>query len=309
MKIILAGGTGYLGNLLVSHYLNTEHEIVIFSRSKRRSFDNIRFIRWDAQTFKGEWKQELVNADVLINLCGRTVNCKYNEENKREILNSRVLSTRILGKAIKEVEVNDEFNLHLWINFSSATIYKHSLDKDMTEEGGEIGEGFSVGICNSWEHEFYTSLYSEKIRKVALRLAMVMGKDDGPLVPLLGLSKLGLGGKQGNGSQYVSWLSEDDFTGIIDFIVSNEEILGSVNACSPNPEPNYLFMTHVRKAVNRKWGMNLSNWMLEVGAFFMQTETELVKKSRRVVPQLLIQKGYRFKYPRFENYVSQLVKK
>jgi len=304
MKIILAGGTGYLGKLLQSHYHKTAHEVVVFSRSERTNYDNIKFIQWDATHIRPEWTDELYNADVLINLCGRTVNCRYNEKNKKEIIDSRVKSTAILGKALHLMKNK----LRLWINFSSATIYRHSLDKDMTESKGEIGTGFSVEVCKAWEKAFYEKEH-KGIRKVALRLAMVMGKEDGPLVPLLGFSKIGLGGKMGKGEQYVSWLSEIDYLNIIDLIIANNQLQENINCCSPNPKPNSEFMADIRKAYGVRFGLNLRSWMLKIGAFFMGTETELITKSRRVVPERLLEAGYKFVNPEFGRYVKELVNK
>lgn len=306
MKVILAGGTGYLGKLLQNHFLKLNYEVVVLSRRERPSKGNLSFVVWDGVTINQDWLHELKGAEVLINLAGRTVNCRYNEKNKKEILDSRVLSTRVLNHAVAEVTKEKDSNLKVWINFASATIYRHSLDKEMNEAEGEIGSGFSVSVCEAWENEFYS--VKQSVRKVALRLAMVMGKEDGPLVPLLGLAKVFLGGPHSSGDQYVSWLSESDFFGIIDFVIKNENIEGSVNASSPFPETNRVFMSGIREALGLNFGFRLRNWMLEVGAFFMGTETELVKKSRRVVPARLLEAGYVFKYPQWREYVSQLTK-
>lgn len=305
MKVVLAGGTGYLGKLLQDHYLFLGHEVVVLSRSLRNESTQVRFKKWNGKTIDKSWLTELKDADVLINLAGRTVDCRYTTKNKKEILDSRVLSTRVLNEAVSLLESRGDLNLKVWVNFASATIYRHSLDKDMNEASGELGSGFSVEVCKAWEQEFYAE--KQQVRKIALRLAMVMGKDDGPLVPLLALAKVGLGGAHSSGDQYVSWLSEQDFCGILDFVVQDKNLSGSINACSPFPEKNSVFMSHIRSALGRNFGFRLRDWMLEVGALFLQTETELVKKSRRVVPSSLLKAGYAFKYPKFESYAKDLV--
>jgi uncharacterized protein len=223
MKIVLAGGSGYLGQLLASYYKSKSAEVVIFSRRTSFTQNGVKWVKWDGEQL-GNWVGELETCDVLINLSGRTVNCRYNEKNKKEILDSRVLSTKVLQSALNSLASIPK----VWLNLASATIYKHSLEKDMTDEGGELGTGFSVEVCKAWETAFFEDNMLS-LRKVALRLAMVMGKSGGPLIPLISHAKMGLAGRHASGKQYVSWIGELDFLRAIDFIVSHPEIEGTIN--------------------------------------------------------------------------------
>jgi uncharacterized protein len=301
MKVILSGGTGYLGKLLQEHFLSKNDEVVVISRSSKSSnSSNLRFVQWDGENL-GDWQKELENSDVLINLSGRTVNCRYNEKNKKEIFDSRLKSTAIIGKAIQDAQNAPK----IWLNFASATIYRHAEDRPMDDETGEIGSGFSVEVCKAWEKTFFDNKTS-KTRQVALRLAMVMGKNDGPLVPLIQHAKMGLGGKHASGNQYISWLSEPDFLGAIEYIIVNESINGAINVSSPNPLPDREFMRLVRTNFGLPFGLPLAKWMIEIGSFFMQTESELILKSRRVVPSKLQKLGYNYKFPTIETYFEHI---
>jgi uncharacterized protein len=304
MKIILAGGSGYLGVILAQRFIDQSNEVVVLTRSEKTVLpQGVKKVLWDGETL-GDWTKELESSDVLINLSGRTVNCRYNEKNKKEIIDSRVLSTQVLASALDQLISKPK----LWLNFASATIYKYSLDTDMTELTGEIGSGFSVEVCKAWEKAFFDKSNPE-VRKVALRLAMVMGLSDGPLIPLIAHAKLGLSGRHVDGKQYVSWISEVDFIEVVEFLISNETIEGPVNVCSPNPVSNQEFMKALNKVFGFGWGLYLSTWMLEVGAWVMGTETELITKSRRVVPDKLLKSGFQFKHPKVLEYFQFLKNK
>lgn len=300
-KIVIAGGTGFLGSCLAKHFTNTDDRVIILTRGASGTIGPIEFKQWDGRTL-GTWADCLESADVLINLNGKSVDCRYTEKNKKLICATRIDATAVLGQAIQQCKQPPK----LWINSASATIYRHSLDKEMDEFTGEIGSGFSVDVCQQWERVFNTFNLSST-RKVIIRTGIVMGKKGGPLRPLKMLAKLGAGGKHGNGNQYFSWLHEDDFVNIIEFIYSNTHLNGVYNVTSPTPIPNQQFMKAMRKAVGMPSGLPLPKWLLEIGAIIMGTETELILKSRRVVPKKLIEAGYQFKFAKIEEALKNLV--
>lgn len=307
-KIVIAGGTGFLGQLLSKHYATQGYNVVVLSRSvinedkgKGGNDENISFVKWDGETLD-EWKNELDGASALINFCGKSVDCRYNASNMRLIYDTRLNSTEILGKAIESCENPPE----VWINSSSATIYSHSEDRDMDEATGEIGTGFSVDVCQKWEKTFFVSTTSGT-RKLALRIAIVLGRDAGAFQPLKNLARIGFGGKQGSGNQFFSWIHQDDFVNIVDYVINNRALSGVFNVSAPTPIKNMYFMRVLRRALKRPFGLPLPKWMLEIGAVLIQTETELILKSRRVVPDRLVKSGYRFEYPEVEDAVMDLV--
>lgn len=204
-KIIIAGGTGFLGNILSEYFKSKIATIIILTRGKNRDQNNIKYVQWDAKTLDS-WKRELNNADVLINMTGKSVDCRYNQKNKDLILFSRTDATSVLGKAIQECQLPPK----VWLNSSTATIYKHSLDKEMDETDGEIGTGFSVNVASQWEKAFFDAP-TPRTRKVALRTSIVLGKKGGALPTIVKMTKMGFGGKQGKGNQKISWIHELDF--------------------------------------------------------------------------------------------------
>jgi len=302
-KVVIAGGTGFLGKMLRAHFTQCNYQVVVLSRSTHRGADNISYVKWDGENL-GKWKNEMEGAHALINLCGKSVDCRYTERNKKQIYDTRLKSTKILGKAIKDCENPPK----VWINSSSATIYRHAEDRDMDEETGEIGTGFSVDVCQKWENTFFDSI-TPGTRKVALRIAIVLGKESGALQPLRNLATIGFGGRQGNGSQYFSWIHEKDFINSVNFIVENKELSGVYNVAAPNPVKNVQFMSILKKALKIPFGVPMHKWMLEMGALIIRTETELILKSRRVVPKKLIEEGYKFQFPNLEKALSNLVHK
>lgn len=291
MKIILAGGSGHLGRVLCDHFDDTAHEIVILSRSVRPPQGNVRTVRWDGKN-TGTWMVALEGADLLVNLTGKNVNCRYHDRNRREILSSRLDSTRVLGTAVRTRKVPPK----LWIQSSSATIYRHAEDRFMDETTGEIGAGFSVDVCTKWEQEF-NAQETPSTRKVILRTGIVLGSDAGVMPRLINLVRTGLGGRQGNGRQYISWIHEKDVARVIEWICNHPAIQGTFNCTSPDPVRNDYFMRMLRKLYGRTWGLPSPAWLLKIGAWIIGTETELILKSRWVMPTRLEKSGYRFKYP------------
>ncbi|ABQ03479.1 TIGR01777 family oxidoreductase [Flavobacterium johnsoniae] len=299
-KLIIAAGTGFLGQVLVHHFKNKFDEIVILTRGKSQSINGIKYVNWNAGTFSG-WEKELENATVLINLAGKSVDCRYTKKNKKEILLSRIESTKILNKAV----LNCQNPPRHWLNSSTATIYRYSLDKKMDEDDGEIGNDFSINVALSWEKAFFKT-ETPKTLKTALRTSIVLGKNGGALIPLKTLAKIGFGGKQGKGIQFVSWIHEDDFANAIDFIIE-KEMTGVINIVSPKPIRNVDFMQKLRKAVGFPFGISMNNFFLEIGSFIIRTETELVLKSRNVVPKRLLENEFQFKFDTLEKALQNLI--
>ncbi len=290
-KVILAGGSGFIGQGLAKNFTVQGDKVILLSRHSAPAGKDVTTLQWDGKTL-GDWAQAIEGADLVINLAGKSVNCRYNEKNKKAILDSRVDSTRVLGKAIQQAKNPPR----LWINSSTATIYRHAEDRPMDEETGEIGSGFSVNVAKAWEKTFF-EIETPKTRKVALRSAIVLGKEGGVFIPFKNLVKFGLGGTQGSGRQMFSWIHEEDLFEIIWFIQTREDMTGVVNVSAPNPLPNREIMKAFRMALNRPLGLPAPAWLLEVGAFLIRTETELLLKSRWVVPTRLLNAGYQFKYP------------
>lgn len=297
MKIIIAGGTGFLGENLEKYFTQKGNQVYILTRNPKRKNE----IYWDAKSL-GEWKNSLENADVVINLTGKSVDCRYTEKNKKEIYASRINSTRILQQAIDHC-VNKP---KVWLNAASATIYVHSERQLNTEENGTIGDDFSMNICKSWEEEFF-SIKNDNIRKIALRTSIVLGKDGGAFPKLKMITKLGLGGKQGRGDQKVSWIHIDDFCRAIEWIIDHKNISGPVNVTAPNPLSNEVLMKKLRTRLKIPFGVDAPVWQLELASVFLRTETELLLKSRNVYPEKLLKGGFQFIYPDIDIALPDLV--
>lgn len=301
-KIVIAGGTGFLGNALITYFQNNTETIIVLTRGENNIIKNVKYVHWDAKTL-GDWKNELDNADVLINMTGKSVDCRYHQKNKDLILSSRINSTKVLGQALQECKYPPK----IWFNSSTATIYRHSLIKEMDEIDGEIGKGFSVDVATSWENEFFKTS-TPNTRKVALRTSIVLGKNGGALPPILRLTKLGLGGKQGSGNQKISWIHEQDFCRSIEFIINNTNIKGVINVVAPNPITNKQFMKKLRQVLGIAIGIPTPRFILELGARIINTETELILKSRNVIPKKLQNRGFQFMYSDLEKAFYQLNK-
>ena len=269
-------------------------------------------LRWNGQDL-GSWTEAIDGSDVVINLAGRSVNCRYNAAHQREIKNSRVLTTGLVGRAIQEAAKPPA----LWLNASTATIYRHSLDRPMDDLTGELGGDepeapakwrFSVDAAKSWEQAFFAA-DTPRTRRVAMRSAMTMSPDEGGVFDvLLRLVRFGLGGKAGSGHQYVSWIHDVDFIRAVEFLITHEELGGAVNISSPCPVTNSSFMSCLRRAWCTSYiGLPSSKWMLAIGAVFLRTETELILKSRRVVPRRLTDAGFEFHFPNWRGASQDLV--
>jgi len=296
-RIILAGGAGYLGQALAAHFLSAQWEVVILTRSAGRPGVAGRQLAWDACTL-GAWHKELDAATAVVNLTGKSVNRRYNTRNRREILDSRINSTRVLGQAIGRCARPPQG----WLNASTATIYRHTFadawdERGETEATEEAKDRFSVEVAWAWEKALQQAA-TPNTRKIAMRMAMVLGLGKNSVFPVLRrLVRLGLGGKMGSGRQFVSWIHETDFCRAVEFLIGHPDIEGAVNLTAPNPVPNQEMMRTLRQVCHVPRGLPATEWMLEVGAFFLRTETELIIKSRRVIPGRVLESGFTFKFP------------
>ncbi|KQN34674.1 NAD-dependent epimerase [Pedobacter sp. Leaf41] len=300
-KIVLAGGNGYLGGLLAKHFSGLASEVIILSRKEKAQNGNVRTILWDGKT-EGIWTEAIDSADLLVNLCGKNVNCRYTKQNQQEIVDSRVIPTRLLTTVIQTL-LNPP---KLWINITSATIYRHAEDRPQDEYTGEIGYGFSIDVCKAWESCFFET-ETPATRKIALRMGIVFGRSDGAFPRLLNLVKFGLGGKQGDGNQFVNWVHEQDAIHSIQWLLENEAISGVVNCTSPAAVTNNTLMKTIRKTYGIPFGLSTPAWLLSIGAAIIGTETELILKSRWVKPAVLLENGFEFQYAKIEDAVHDIV--
>ena len=301
MKIVIPGGSGQVGQLLARAFEKDGHDVVILSR-QQDSHKAGRIALWDAWTL-GEWCAEFEGADVVINLAGKSVNCRYAAENRGAIIRSRVDSTDVVGQAIMQARRPPR----LWLQAATATIYAHRYDAAHDEFSGILARDddnvpdtwrFSLDVATKWERAFHQSGNLPRTRKVLLRCAVIMSPDRGGIFDvLLGLVRRGLGGRSGDGRQYVSWIHDADFIRAIYWLIEHEQLEGAVILASPHPLPNAAFMRALREAWGTRVGLPASKWMLEIATFFMRTESELVLKSRRVVPGRLLNAGFQFQYP------------
>ena len=313
MRIVIAGASGFMGRYLTERFRASGDEVLTIGRAHGEATwgdaDGIRSV--------------VDGADVLINLAGKSVNCRYGPANRAEILRSRVETTRALGAAVAAASRPPA----LWLNASTATIYRHAEDRAMTESTGEPGTGFSVGIARAWEEAFFERELPAT-RRVALRTAIVLG-DGSALTPLLNLARIGFGGAQVDGPwfrsrrrvaagtfheygarggrQRFSWIHLADVLGIIRFLIDHDEIDGIVNVSSPNPVDSVTVMRSIRRALGLPFGIPLHRWLLEPGAWAIRTETELVLKSRWVVPERLQDAGYEFVHPEIDDAIREIV--
>ncbi|TCP28621.1 hypothetical protein EV195_101801 [Tenacibaculum skagerrakense] len=292
MKIVIAGGTGYLGKLLTEFYTKEkENQIYILTRNQKLNYKNVNYIYWDGKT-KGYWTQYLEGTDILINLTGKSVNCRYTQKNKKEIYESRLQSTAVLCEVVQNLKVPP----NVFIQSSSATIYEHSEDTFMTEKDGEIGIDFSMDVCKKWE-QLFNSFKFENTRKIITRTSIVLGNRGGAYPLMKKMTQFGFGGKQGNGKQFISWISEQDYVNAIHYLIDKPS--GVYNICVPNPIRNYSFQKELRKKLRIKVGINAPKLLLNIGAKIIGTETELLLKSRKVYPQNLLDLGFEFGAAKF----------
>ena len=320
LRIVIPGGSGQVGQVLARHFARRGDHVTVLTRAPYTA--EWQTVHWDG-VHEGPWIDSLDGADVCINLAGRSVNCRYHAENRRAIYDSRIGTTRLLGKVFDTLADPPR----IWLNASTATIYRHALDRAMDEATGELGGNelvgrtwlgrnrrapdtwnFSIGVAKDWEASFFEA-YTPRTRKVAMRSAITLSPNsDNAFGWLSNLVRMGLGGTQGNGRQFVSWIHEADFARAVEFLIEHEELSGAVNIASPNPLPNREFMEALREAWDRPNGLPAPGLLIEVAAFFLRTESELVLKSRRVVPGRLLDAGFEFEFPEWAEAAVDLVR-
>ncbi|MBV1939178.1 TIGR01777 family oxidoreductase [Streptomyces sp. BV286] len=306
MKVVLPGGTGQVGTILDRALTAAGHEVTVLTRHPARAHD----IGWDGATL-GHWASAIDGCDVVINLAGRSVSCRYTPENLRAMMDSRVDSARVVGKAIAAAARPPR----VWLQMSTATVYAHRFDAANDEETGVIGGSeaevpdywaYSVEIAQNWERA-QAEAPTPATRKVALRSAMVMSPDRGGVFDVLSrLARLGLGGPVAGGAQYISWIQDEDFVRAVEFLIARDDLEGPVNLASPGPLPQRDFMRALRSAWGVPVGLPATRWMAELGAFALRSDTELLLKSRRVVPGRLRAAGFTFAHPDWEGAASSL---
>ena len=316
LRIVLPGGSGQIGRMLASYFQERGHQVTVLTRGPYTA--SWQTVHWDGMRL-GPWVEELEGADVCIHLSGRSVNCRATSRHRRELYDSRIGPTRLLHEAIAGLADPPR----VWMNASSATIYRHAMDRDMDEATGEIGGGekisrrrcvpakwdWTVGLVKDWESAFF-GVPTLRTRKVALRTSLVMSPAPGNVFAVLSrLVRVGLGGTQGNGRQYVSWMHEADFARAVEFSIEHEEMEGPVNLAAPNPLPNREFMAALREAWNMPNGLPAPAPVIALGSFFMRTEPELVLKSRRVTPGRLLKAGFEFEFPEWPAAAEDLVRR
>jgi uncharacterized protein (TIGR01777 family) len=309
LHIVIPGGSGQIGTIMARHFHGQGHRVTILARKTYPAPWQVPL--WDGKTL-GNWVAALDGADVLINLSGRSVNCRYTAKNRAAIKESRTATTRLLGQALADLKHPPR----LWLNASTATIYRHIFDRPMDEATGEIGGQepdapstwrFSIDVATSWEQSFF-SVVTPNTRKIALRSAMIMSPDSGGVFDqLLRLVRFGLGGAAGSGQQFVSWIHDADFLRSVDYLIAHEELDGPMNLAAPSPLPTREFMRALRQVAGVSVGIPATRLMLEVGALFLRTETELILKSRRVVPGRLLRSGFQFQFPDWTSAARDLV--
>jgi uncharacterized protein (TIGR01777 family) len=301
-KVILAGGGGCLGRLLHGHLRANGYEVVVLSRNPGEGE-----VAWDGETL-GAWTSQLEGALAVVNLAGRSVDCRYTAANRRLIMDSRLRPTRVLGEAIARCARPPR----VWLNSSTATIYRHTFGPAW-DEAGEVGgcaeakDLFSVEVATAWEREFQEAK-TPHTRKVALRAAMVLCQGGGVFPVLRRLVRLGLGGRMGDGRQFMSWIHGDDFVRAVEWLIRKDDFEGIVNLAAPEPVPNAEMMRQLRGVFGIPFGLPATRWMLEAGAVFLRTETELIIKSRRVISSRLPAGGFEFGYPQLHTALRQLAK-
>jgi len=311
MKIIIPGGSGQLGNVLARALHHQQHEVVVLSRDPVNA--PWQMIGWDGETL-GRWAEVFEGADAIINLAGQSVNCRYTAKNRQLITDSRVKSTRVVGEAI----IRAWNPPRVWLQASTATIYAHRYDASNDEATGIIGGNepnvpgawrFSTDVATAWETALKESP-TPNTRRVAMRTAIVMHPGAGsPFDMLLRLVRFGLGGQAGDGRQYLSWIHEQDFVRAVEWLIAHEELEGPVNIAAPNPLPNAEFMQLLREAWGIPYGCPSTELMLEVGACLLGSETELILKSRRVIPEKLVRSGFEFAFPSWAEAAKELCRR
>ena len=294
--IIIAGGSGFLGNALETHFTQLGYSVKILTRSPKGNNE----IKWDGKTL-GSWTQHLENCEALINLTGKSINSRLTEKNKKLILDSRIASTSILGEAINTCKTPPK----VWLNASGAAIYPSTINEPTDEYSPETEQGFLEDVVRAWEKAFNDSV-NTNTRKILLRITIVLGKDGGALPTLKKLTQFGLGGKQGSGKQMISWIHLEDFVRIVQFLAENQNLNGHFNICSPKPVSNKKFMASLRMALKIPFGIPQPEFLLKLGGSIIGIDTDLILKSRNTIPKRLIENGFNFRFSSIDNALKNI---
>jgi uncharacterized protein (TIGR01777 family) len=318
LRIVLPGGSGQVGQMLARHFQERGHHVTVLTRGPYTA--PWQTVHWDA-AHRGTWIETLEGADVCINLAGRSVNCRYTAANRQAIYDSRIQSTKLLNQVFSELADPPP----LWLNASAATIYRRVRDErgidlrldetyavvDGSEPGAEgwsERRGFSSRVARDWETAFFQT-ETPRTRKIALRSAVTFSPTPGNVFAVLSnLVRLSLGGKQGNGRQFVTWIHEADYARAVEFLIDHEELDGPFNLAAPNPLPNRAFMAALRDAWDMPNGFPAPSLAIHLGALLMRTEAELVLQSCRAVPGRLLDAGFEFEFPDWPEAAEDLVK-
>lgn len=300
--IVIFGANGFLGRYLCRHFARQGREVVAVARNREGWSGDGMFLEWDGKS-AGPWTLALEGAEAVINLSGRSVNCRYTPENRREILESRVDATQAIGRAIAGCRIAPK----VWLNASTATWYRHAEDKPQNDWLGEHGEGFSCDVARAWEEAFFGAMVPAETRKVALRIGMVLANEPETVFDVLRkLTSLGLGGAMGKGTQRISWIHMEDLLRAVEWVVNDPFLSGAINVTAPEFPSNQELMKVFRDSVGMPVGLPASRWMLEIGARLMRTEPELVLKSRWAEPMRLRDSGFRWRWSRAVDAVADL---
>jgi uncharacterized protein (TIGR01777 family) len=315
LRIVMPGGSGQVGRMLAAFFQDRGHRVTVLTRSPYSA--PWQTVHWDG-AHPGAWVDTLEGADVCIHLSGKNVNCRYTEKNKRELYESRIGPTRLLNEVIAGLENPPR----VWLNASTASIYRHALDRDMDDTTGEIGGGemisarrrapqkwdWTVKLIRDWEEAFFATR-TPRTRKIALRTSLVFSPSPGSIFAVFSnLVRAGLGGTQGNGRQYVSWMHETDYARAVEFAIGHEELAGPINFAAPHPLPNREFMAALREAWDMPNGLPAPAPLLAIGLWVLRSEPELILKSRRVVPGRLLEAGFEFRFPEWPGAAEDLVR-
>ena len=290
-KVVIAGGTGFIGSYMEKRFRETGYQVLIVSRDPEH-------ISWKPI----DLTESFENAELVINLAGKSINCRHNDENKKAIYDSRINTTIWIGNAILACKNPPK----LWVNASACGIYKPSLDRAAIEDETDLGTDFMAEVVRKWEKAFF-GFKLHDTRKVALRTSVVLGKKGGALLPLFWLSRLGLGGKQAKGTQMFSWIHLEDYFRILPFLIENKSIAGILNCTSPEPLTNADFMHSIRKTIGMPFGIPAPEFAVKLGAKIIGTEAELLLNSSYVIPERLLNSGYKFRFPDIHKALADLL--
>jgi uncharacterized protein (TIGR01777 family) len=300
-RIILAGGSGFLGQSLANELLEHDYEVIVLTRSPHESADGFKEVKWDGEHL-GEWIQFLDGAEAVVNLTGRSVNCRHTPENVREINESRVNSVRALTLALDHIKNPPR----VWVQSGSLALYGDTDDR-WCDENTPAGQGEATETCKLWENSF-NSVNAPDTRKILLRIGFVLDRDGGALSVLGNLAKWFLGGSVGSGRQYISWIHLADMNRMFLEAIEREDLNGAFNATSPNPATNAEFMRELRRALHRPWSPPVPVWAVHFGSRLMQTEPSLALTGRRCAPKKFMDAGFKFEFPELRGALADIYK-